>query len=561
MVAGDMDTQRALQNLPRGTHPEAPKLATSGVDNLLKDLLGRRVLRLVLLCVCCGCTPFRDYLRNDFKVGPDYKRPPAPVAPDWIDAHDQRVHAAGEDDSNWWLVFNDPILNGLIETAYQQNLTLREAGFRVLRSRARLGISIGEFFPQTQGMEGGYQREGVSVNVANRFANLNRWFSQWDLGFALAWELDFWGRFRRAIEASERTLDASVEHYDAVLVTLIGDVASNYVQIRTIQQQIAYAEQSLALQKQSLEIATAKYKGGQTTEVDVNQGQSDVSNTEALIEQLRIDLRQATNQLCILLGMPPTDLNQMLGDGPIPTAPDQVVVGIPADLIRRRPDVRRAERLAAAQSEEIGIAESDFYPQFSLNGTLGWSAEHIGNGFDRDAFLGSIGPSFQWALLNYGRIFYNVRVQDARFQELVVNYQNTVLNAAAEVEDGLVTFLRSQNQAEDAAKAVTAETSAFHEAFAQYKGGLTDYNRVVVIQERLVSRQQSLADAQGAIAQGLIQVYRSLGGGWQLRLQQPSGVWMPEQVSDELVPPPPPAAENPQDPANPEAETGPVVIP
>ena len=163
---------------------------------------------------------------------------------------------------------------------------------------------------------------------------------------------------------------------------------------------------------------------------------------------------------------------------------------------------------------------------------------------DREAFLGSIGPSFQWALLNYGRIANNVRVQDARFQELIANYQNTVLNAGAEVENGLVSFLRSKNQAEDAARAVTAETAAFHEAFAQYKGGLTDYNRVVVIQERLVTRQQSLADAQGAIAQGLIQVYRSLGGGWQIRMQSEAEFMMPIETPVPAVPPAPAPVED-----------------
>ncbi|QDU47405.1 Outer membrane protein OprM precursor [Symmachiella dynata] len=534
-----MSTQHKPKKMPRNRHPDLPSLTTDKVQKSGKRVHVGRTLRLALLCLCCGCTPLGEYISNGFEVGPDYKRPPAPVATHWIDAHDERVSSDATDDSAWWTVFNDPVLNGLIQTAYEQNLTVREAGFRVLRSRARLGIAIGEFFPQTQVMEGSYQREGVSLGVANRFATPERWFSQWNYGFGLAWELDFWGRFRRAIEASESVLDASVEHYDAAIVTLVGDVATSYVQIRTIQEQIALAEQSLKLQKQSLEIATAKYEGGETTEVDVYQGQSDVSSTEALIEQLQIDLRQATNQLCILMGMPPTDLSEMLGEGPIPTAPEQVVVGIPADLIHRRPDVRRAERLTAAQSEEIGIAETDFYPQISLNGTLGWSAEHVGDALDREAFLGSIGPSFQWAILNYGRIANNVRVQDARFQELIANYQNTVLNAGVEVENGLVSFLRSKNQAEDAARAVRAETAAFHEAFAQYKGGLTDYNRVVVIQERLVTRQQSLADAQGAIAQGLIQVYRSLGGGWQIRLQSEAEFMMPIETAVPAVPPAP----------------------
>ncbi len=561
---GDMHAQRSTQIQPRLSQPDLLVSTVAPMFALRRFHWPGQAFVLLLLLACCGCTPFGEYIQNNFKVGPDYKRPPAPVAQQWIDADDMRIHNETRDDSQWWVVFNDQKLNDLIQTAYQQNLTVREAGFRVLRSRAQLGIAIGEFFPQTQVMDGGYDKKGVSVNVANRSATPERWFSQWNYGFGMAWELDFWGRFRRAIEASEDLLDASVEEYDAVLVTLIGDVAANYIQIRTIQQQIAYAYQSLELQKEGLAIASAKYKGGETTEVDVNQGESDVASTEALIERLKIDLRQATNQLCILLGMPPSDLMPMLGDAPIPTAPADVAIGIPADLIRRRPDVRRAERLAAAQSAAIGIAEADFYPQISLTGTIGWSSEDFGNILDEESFRGNIGPSFTWAILNYGRIINNLRVQDARFEELVVSYQNTVLNAAAEVENGLVSFLRSQNRSRDLARAVAAELKAFQEAYAQYKGGLTDYNRVVVIQEKLVSRQQSLAEANGQIAQGLIQVYRALGGGWQIRYQQGADFMMPIDTAAPAVPPAPVPApgvdaadENPDAPA----EIGPIVIP
>ena len=471
----------------------------------------------VLLLSLCGCTTLHDYFTNGFKVGPNYKQPPAPVAERWIDADDARIRSEDVDTSNWWAAFNDPLLNDLVQSAYRQNLTLREAGFRVLQTRAQLGISIGQIFPQTQEMDGGYSRNAVSHNVANREATPQRFYSQWEYGFGLAWELDFWGRFRRAIESSEDTLNASVENYDAVLVTLIGDVASTYVEIRTTQQQIAYARTTLALQKMSLDIATAKFKGGQTSEIDVNQGQSDVSATEGLIEQLLIQLREASNRLCNLLGLPPEDLIAKLGDAPIPTTPPQIAVGIPADLLRRRPDVRRAERQAAAQSAQIGVAEADFYPAISIDGTLGWSSEEIDNLISPGSFRGNVGPSFQWQILNYGRILNNVRLQDAAFQALVATYQQTVVQAGQEVEDGLVTFLRAQNRARSLGRSVAAETAALKEGIAQYKNGLVDYNRVVVIQERLVTRQQTYAEAQGQIAQGLIRVYRALGGGWQIR--------------------------------------------
>lgn len=475
----------------------------------------------VIVLAICGCN-VTEYVQNGFKVGPNYRRPPAPVAQRWIDADDQRVHSEATDDSQWWTVFNDQTLNDLVQTAYRQNLTLREAGFRVLQNRALLAGAVGNLFPQKQTEVFDFTRTNLSRQVANRQAAPQPFYNQWDEGFNLSWELDFWGRFRRAIESASDELDASVENYDDVLVTLVGDVASAYVQIRTLQQQIAYARQTLGLQRQSLAIAKAKFKGGQTSEVDVNQGQSDVSNTEALIEQQLIALRQANNRLCVLLGLPPEDLLPKLGDAPIPVAPPDVAVGIPADLLRRRPEVRRAERNAAAQCAQIGIAETALYPAIAINGTMGWSAQEFKGLFAGDAFRGTVGPSFTWNILNYGRLLANIRVQDAKFEQLVAHYQQTVVRAGEDVENGLVTFLRAQVRSRFQNTAVNAEMKALKEAIAQYKGGLVDFNRVVLIQEKLVERQQTLAEANGQIALGLIQVYRALGGGWQIRCAPPA---------------------------------------
>ena len=342
-------------------------------------------------------------------------------------------------------------------------------------------------------------------------------YSQWSYGFNLAWELDFWGRFRRAIEAANDKLDASVENYDDVLVTLIGDVANAYIQIRTLQQQITFARQTLVLQKESLEIATAKYKGGQTSKVDVEQGQSDVSATEALIEQQLIPLRQTMNRLCVLMGMAVEDLQARLGDEAIPIAPAEVVVGMPANLLRRRPDVRRAERLAAAQNAEIGVAIAALYPQISIGGGLGWEAEKFKDLFGGDAFQGVVGPSFNWAILNYGRLLSNIR--SARRAISAVGSRLPKHSPQSRRRRGrrFGDVPASRKRAEDQLVSVKSQEDALKEAIAQYKGGLVDYNRVVVLQERLVERQQILADAQGQIALGLIQVYRASGGGWQIR--------------------------------------------
>ena len=320
------------------------------------------------------------------------------------------------------------------------------------------------------------------------------------------------------MESDLATLDASVENYDDVLVTLLGDVATNYVVYRTTEQRIDYARENVALQRKTLQIAEGELKVGIVGELDVDQARSTLEQTEAGIPELEIMLRQAANQLCILLGIPPEDLTARLGSGSIPTAPPEVAVGIPADLLRRRPDVRRAERQAAAQSAQIGIAEAEFYPHISINGTIGFSAAHFNELFQERALTGNVGPAFTWNILNYGRVLNNVRLQDARFEELVATYQNTVLSANQDVENGLVTFLRAQQRTKLQAASVADAKKAVDIALAQYASGVIDLTRLTLLQQTLVVLQDTLAQAQGEIATGLIQVYRALGGGWQIRL-------------------------------------------
>ncbi len=503
----------------------------SAPGSLPGRLPGRWAFLLPLaLLLLAGCTGPVEYVRNGFKVGPNYKKPPAPVAKQWIDAGDMRVRSDTADLSKWWTAFNDPVLNSLICFASQQNLSLRVAGWRVLEARAQLGIDIGNLLPQTQSMTGDYKWEGLSRNTANSFlgpafnggqgiGGFRRWFGQYDVGFTMAWELDFWGRFRRAVESDADTLDANVENYDDVLVTLLGDVAINYVNLRVTEQRIKYAQENAKLQRDTLTIVEARLKVGTTTQLDVAQARSTLEQTEATIPELRILLRQYNNQLCILLGIPPEELRRRLGDGSIPTTPTEVAAGIPADLLRRRPDVRRAERQAAAQSAQIGVAEAELYPHFSLTGNFGWSAEFVNHLFTPGALNGSFGPTFTWNLLNFGRLLNNVRLQDAKFQELNTTYQNTVLTAANEVENGIATFLRAQERTKLQAASVTDALQAVSIGVAQYKAGTVDLTRVTQLEQTVAQLQDTLAQAQGEIATGLITVYRALGGGWEIRLQ------------------------------------------
>jgi len=477
---------------------------------------------LVAACalVAPGCTSWGQYWRNHMKVGPTYLRPIGPVEHKWIDADDAQVRSASDIETRWWRQFNDPVLDQLVLQAYEQNLSLREAGFRVLAARASYNITVGGFFPQNQQAIAEYARWQLSNNVS-ALKNLSiAPFSIWQTGFNLSWEFDVWGKIRRNIESAGAKYQASVEEYDGVLVTLIADVAERYVDYRVARKQVVDLKQLATIQRDSLKIADQRFKGGVTSELDVSQARLNLAKTEALIPEYERQARLATNALCVLLGMPPEDLALRLGDDAIPAPPPALAVGIPADLLRRRPDVRQAERLLAAQCAQIGVAEAELYPAFSINGYLGVYANELGQLFESDSMFGFVAPVVDWKILNYGRLLNNIRQQDAKFQSLAAGYQDTVLRAGREAEDGIVTYIKAGAAARKQQEAVNAATRSVELVEIQYKEGSTDFNRVFVVQQTQVTEQVRLNDNVGGVAKGMIQVYRALGGGWQLRLEE-----------------------------------------
>lgn len=470
---------------------------------------------LAMMLLIGGCTT----------VGPNFKPPEAPVAKDWIEKQDPKVKVEKEVDYGaWWKVFNDPVLDALVESAYGQNLSLQIAGVRIMQARAQLGIAVGNQYPQLQQAAGDLNRNKISKQTANLGPGVDRDYWNAAIGFDAGWEVDFWGRFRRGVESAEANLVANVASYDNALVSLTAEVARTYVLIRTFEERIKIATQNVAIQERSLQIAQVRFDNGAVTELDVAQATSLLRETQALIPQLEIDLRRSRNALAVLLGKPPVAIESMLnGPSVIPVAPAEVVIGIPAELLRRRPDVRTAELQAAAQSAQVGVAQADLYPSFSLLGSIGLNAADTGKNDVGDLFKTSsltyfVGPSFSWPILNYGRIKNNVRVQDARLQELLITYQNTVLGAAQEVEDGLVGFLRSQEQVKYLADSVTASERSVQLANIQYRDGAVDYQRVLDTQRALVSVQDDWTQARGNIALNLVATYKALGGGWEQRI-------------------------------------------
>jgi len=489
--------------------------------------------------LCCGLLMV---LNACAMVGPDFKTPKADVAPEWVEFGDTRVKRDLPDDKRWWEVFHDPILEDLVQTAYEQNLPLRIAGVRVLEARAVLGVVVGEFYPQSQTGFGAleYNRlSGNSFDVGQPGpANPGIGYWQGNFGVGASWELDFWGKFRRAIQSADANLLGSIAAYDDVLVSLTADVARTYVLIRVYEERLRIAHENLAIQKESLRIATARFNAGDTGERDVQQAITQLSSTEAQIPFLETGLQKARHALSILLGMPPGRLKERLdGKQGIPRAPLNIAVGIPAELLRRRPDIRNAELHAASQCALIGVAKADLYPSFSLAGSFGFLSADVGNAGLGDIFSWSsrtatFGPSFQWNILNYGRIANQVRVHDARLQGLLLNYQDTVLRAQQEVEDGLVEFLKARERIDFLKTSVDAARRSADLALMQYREGSTDYTTVIMAQQALLSEEDRLAATRGESPLGLVAVYRALGGGWQIREGKP---FVPEEVKAAMM--------------------------
>ncbi|MGE0682020.1 MAG: efflux transporter outer membrane subunit [Candidatus Binatia bacterium] len=481
------------------------------------------VLAIIVTLLFSGCA----------MIGPDYVRPPTSTAETWIEPPDPTVKREPKDLSAWWTVFNDPVLNTLVETAYRQNPSLHAAGIRVLEAQARRGIVIGQLFPQQQEAFGTYTRNDISTNKAGRNSPLlDSTFDDWQLGFDVTWELDLWGRFRRGIEVADAELLASVATYDDVLVSLIAEVASNYVQFRTTEERLNVAKANVLIQERSFELADLKFHGGIVTELDASQAAALLRDTQAQIPELEAGIRQAQNNLSILLGLPPQDLGSMFGGAKlIPTAPSEIAVGIPADLLRRRPDIRQAERLLAAQSAQIGVAKADLLPSFALIGTLSLTSEEFTDLFKSNSFENFGGPGFRWAILNYGRIQNNIRVQDARFQAGISEYENTVLRAQGEVENAIAAYLGAQWRVALLASSVEAATRAVELADFQYREGEVDYTRVLTTQQFLVDEQDRLVATKGLVALNLITLYKALGGGWEFRQGRE---FIPEKVKTQM---------------------------
>lgn len=468
-------------------------------------------------------------------LGPDFETPASKTPATWSEADNELFKKPSVDETiSWWSTFNDPTLNHLIDLFSKQNLTLQSAALRIIEARAQLGIVEGYLYPQSQEMNG----DLYTIGTEETAATIDRNFNSASIGFDVGWEMDFWGKYRRSIESADANLLANVADYEDILISLTAETARVYVSIRTLQERINLAQKNAELQGNSLDLVNLQFEAGVVTELDVLQAKTLLYTTQAAIPRFEAALASAKYGLAVLVGILPEQIDELLQPiSPIPEMSSKANVSLPAELLRRRPDVRRSEMQAAAQSAQIGIARAELYPSFSLFGSIGWGATDIGDGslgdiFNSNSFSYTFGPTFTWNLFNYGRLKNEVRVQDARYQQTILTYQNTVLNAAREVEVAMNNLVGSYKEAEYLDAGVSSSQRSTDLSMLQYQEGLIDYQRVLDSIRSLTTRQDQYAQVKGEKATYAIALYKAFGGGWQIDFE--NDPLLPEEMIIEM---------------------------
>jgi NodT family efflux transporter outer membrane factor (OMF) lipoprotein len=451
-------------------------------------------------------------LSGCFAVGPDYQAPDLSAPAEWSRSLHGSVTAEAPDAqalAQWWSALSDPDLSNLIERAVAGNVDLKTAQARVREARARRGIAQAGLLP-TLNAGGSATRSRASEQTGSGESR-----DLYRLGFDASWELDIFGRVRRSVEAAQGDLDASEADYHDVLVTLVAEVALNYVEARTLQTQLEVAEENLKTQRDTLQLTQWRFEAGLVSRLDVEQARSNLESTRAQLPNLRSAIEEAKNRLAALLGGFPGALEGQLGPRkPIPEAPVEIAIGVPAETLRRRPDVRRAERQLAAQTARIGVATADLYPTFSLPGSIGLEALTTNRFFNTANRAWSIAGSFAWPIFKGGAIRQNIEVQNALQEQALNQYEGTIRTALEEVENALVAYGEEQNRKQALAEATDAAQKSAELARNQYASGLIDFQSVLDAERSLLTFQDQLAQSRGQVTSNLISLYKALGGGW-----------------------------------------------
>jgi outer membrane protein, multidrug efflux system len=475
----------------------------------------RPVMGMVAACLAflAGCA-----------VGPDYKPPKASVsAPQWTSALVGGETNGPADLATWWKNFGDTNLDSLVTMAVQSNLTLRVAEAHVREARAERDVVSGSFWPSV-GTSGSYSRNRYGLN---NFPPLPPGtpldYNLYNVGFDAGWEIDIFGGTRRTIEAANAEMGAAVFGQRDVLVSLLAEVVRNYIAARGYQQRVAITLQNIQVQQEILNLTSNRFENGLSSDLDVEQATALLTATEAEVPSLKTGFSQSAHHLAVLIGQPPGALmDEMSVEKPIPLTPPAVPVGLPSDLLQRRPDVQESERDLAAATARIGVAKADLFPKFSLMGFAGLESISTANFFNYASRYWSAGPTVQWEIFQAGSIRANVRVQNARQEQALDAYEQTVLVALEDAENALTAYAREQTRRESLAQSVKADEQALELATQLYNNGLTDFLRVLDSERSLYAAQDALVQSDQTVSLNLVQLYKALGGGWQEELKTAS---------------------------------------
>jgi NodT family efflux transporter outer membrane factor (OMF) lipoprotein len=458
---------------------------------------------LLAQLIVCGCT-----------VGPNYKRPDVAVQHTWT--HSPSTQASVIDEasppSDWWASLNDSQLNSLVRRACESNFSVSIARTRIAEARAERGIAASHLFPNLNG-GGAYSFDRADGPL---FPVVTHDYQFYAAGFDALWEADIFGGVRRSIEAAQDDVQAQRDAERGAVVSVIAEVARSYVELRTTQQRIIITNANIQTQSDTLDLARRLNATGIVSDLDVTRAQAELTQTQSQIPSLETQVKASIHELGVLLGQSPEALvSEIATPGPIPAPPKSVPIGLPAQLLRRRPDVRQVERQLAAATARIGVAEADLFPQLTITGDFGVGAQNVGQVFNWSNRFVSVGPSVRWELLEGGRILANIDAHGAIKDELLDQYKLTILLALQETADSLIAFDNQQRQVDLLIQTVQSNQDSVRIAGEQYAGGTVGYLSLLDTQRSLLRSQDTLVQSQGAVTLNMIALYKAIGGGWE----------------------------------------------
>ncbi len=478
-----------------------------------------RLLLVFMVLMAYGCAV----------VGPDYTKPEIDLPDKWNSELKNGLQSAPplpQTLAHWWKNFDDSMLTELMDRVVKSNLNLQSAKARVREARARRGIKAAALKPQLDA-NGSYSNTRNKENddidadpallesIGLKGIKPDRTTELYAIGFDAGWEIDLFGGVKRSVEAADADLAAAQEEYNGVLVSLFAETALNYIEVRTLQKRLEVAEANINAQQETYGITRSRYKAGLTDEYSVKSAQASLAGTRAQMPTINSSLEAGMNRLAVLVGETPGKLHEMLSSrSHVPIPPGNVAVGVPAETLRNRPDVRQAERLLAAQTARIGVAKAELYPKLSLFGTLGFNSKGMNGMVESENMSSSWGPKVSWGIFRGGAVLQNIEVQSALQEQALESYKSTVLTALEEAENALAAYVGEKARRDELVVANDSARDAFRLARNEYQAGLKDFDSVLVAQQSMLKYEDQLAQSEGTVSTNLVRLYKSLGGGW-----------------------------------------------